>query len=188
MRQRRLPGRCPRLGQPHARLEELAVVLDQRHQGDGDLQQPSGHPDHPIKGVLGRGVEQVGLAHRGQPTRVSQYAGQLGRHAAEPPSTTAGEVLGPVTAAWAQNRAIASQQAIAIGSSEQPLPSDARPASGFGRRALRSEPNAVNCYLATDTKEYGSSGCELAWSWLWLWGGQPRCPPDGCCCAVQRGA
>jgi hypothetical protein len=62
------------------------------------------------------------------------------------------------------------------------------PLLGLGGGALRSEPNAVNCYLATDTKEYGSSGCELAWSWLWLWDGQPRCPPDGCCCAVQRGA
>jgi hypothetical protein len=99
MRQRRLPGRCPRLGQPHACLDELAVVLDQRHQGDGDLQQAGGHPGHPIKGVLGRGVEQVGLAHRGQPTRVSQHAGQPGSHTGRPPSTNAGHLLDPATAA-----------------------------------------------------------------------------------------
>jgi hypothetical protein len=99
MRQRRLPGRRPGLGQAHARLEELAVLLDQRHQRDRDLEQACRQPDHPIEGVLGRGVEQVGLTHGGQPTGVGKHAGQLGALLADlrPPSTTAGDLVDPAT-------------------------------------------------------------------------------------------
>src|SRR4029450_11085198 len=72
---------------------------------DGNLQQPGGQPGHPVKGVLGRGVEQVGLAHGGQPSRVGQPGGQPGSRAGRPPSTTARDVLGPATAALATKSA-----------------------------------------------------------------------------------
>ena len=56
--QRRLALRRPRLGQALGTLEKLTVIIDQREQGDGRMQEACGQPGETVERLFGRGVEQ----------------------------------------------------------------------------------------------------------------------------------
>ena len=76
MRERRLaPGR-PRLRQADAALEELPVLIHERDEGDGDLQDPAGEARQLVEGLLGWRVQQPGTPQRGEARGVEDDIGR----------------------------------------------------------------------------------------------------------------
>ena len=68
--QRRLSRACPRLRQPGAAREELALRVDHRHDRDWRVEHPGREPGQPIEGRLGRRIEQPGVVERRKTGRI----------------------------------------------------------------------------------------------------------------------
>jgi len=79
------------------RLEPLAVLIDQAHEGDGDVEQPLRHPGDPVEALLGRSVEQAGCPQRTKPAHL--FHRHVGVHHGPTFSGVHGQsVVGPVFA------------------------------------------------------------------------------------------
>ncbi len=64
----------PRVRADHAALEELAVSVYQRDEGNRDPEHPRGQGREPIERRLSRRVEQDELAERGEPLGIGDWS------------------------------------------------------------------------------------------------------------------